>query len=62
MALTPEDVSRVKLGPLTQHTIETLRLLKDFFGVVFKITQHRDETVTLACLGSGFKNTSRQVT
>jgi RNA 3'-terminal phosphate cyclase-like protein len=62
MALTPEDVSRVKLGPLTPHTIETLRLIRDFFGVTFKLTQHPDSTVTLSCLGSGFKNTSRRVT
>ena len=37
MALCPEDASKVRLGPLSDYTIETLRLLRETLGVVFKI-------------------------
>lgn len=39
MILTAEDVSKVRFGGLTQGSIQTLRLLKDAFGVVFRITK-----------------------
>lgn len=39
MVLTPEDVSKVRFGALTPQTINSLRLLKDAFGVTFKITK-----------------------
>ena len=38
MALTPEDVSRVRIGKLSRQSVEVLRLLKDFFGIVFKLS------------------------
>ena len=38
MSLGPEDVSRVRLGALTPYAIDTLRLLRDFFGVTFQVT------------------------
>ncbi len=42
MALGPEDVSRVRLGQLSPAAVATLRLLKAFFGVTFKLaTQAR---------------------
>ena len=63
MALGPEDVSRVRLGPLTPFAIETLRLIKDFFGLVFQIeVDKEDNSLLLACRGVGFKNTSKRVT
>ena len=38
MVLTPEDVSKVRFGgSLTPQSVETLRLLRDAFGVVFKL-------------------------
>ncbi|KAL7549785.1 hypothetical protein ACHAWF_015641 [Thalassiosira exigua] len=37
MCLTPEDVSRIRLGPLSQYTIASLRLYKEAFGVEFKL-------------------------
>jgi RNA 3'-terminal phosphate cyclase-like protein len=61
MALCPEDVSKVRFGSeLTEAAIETLRLLKRFFGVVFKIEQE-NETIVLTCVGSGFENIHKMV-
>lgn len=37
MVVTPEDVNKVRFGELTDQSIRTLRLLKDAFGVTFKI-------------------------
>lgn len=63
MCLTPEDVSRVRLGPLTQYTIESLRLFKQAFGVEFKVKpDHDTKTVTLSCLGTGYRNMARSAT
>jgi hypothetical protein len=41
MVLTPEDVSKVRFGRLSVQAICTLRLLKEAFGVTFKITEER---------------------
>ncbi|KAJ1483125.1 hypothetical protein T484DRAFT_2616214 [Baffinella frigidus] len=35
--LCPEDVSRIRLGKLAPQTVRLLRLLRDIFGVVYKI-------------------------
>jgi len=37
MCLTPEDVSRIRLGPLSSYTVVSLRLFKEAFGVEFKL-------------------------
>ena len=37
MVVGPEDVSKIRVGELTDTTIMTLQLLRDAFGVVFKI-------------------------
>ncbi|KAL3931706.1 MAG: hypothetical protein SGPRY_001009 [Prymnesium sp.] len=62
MALGPEDVSRVRLGPLTPFAIDTLRLIHDFLGIAFQIEASPDGSVVLACRGVGFRNTSKRVT
>jgi len=63
MALGPEDVSRIRLGPLTPFAIETLRLIHDFFGVAFRIEADADDgSLMLACRGVGYRNTSKRVT
>lgn len=63
MALGPEDVSRVRVGQLSSHAIQTLRLVREAFGVIFKIRADRETgTVLLSCLGSGVKNISKKVT
>jgi RNA 3'-terminal phosphate cyclase-like protein len=61
MATGPEDVSQIRLGKLTDYTIEFLRHIKLFFGVTFKIEPDPEtKTVLLTCLGAGFKNLSRK--
>lgn len=37
MCLTPEDVSRIRLGPLSQYAVVSLRLYKEALGVEFKL-------------------------
>ncbi|KAL7468071.1 hypothetical protein ACHAXS_008302 [Conticribra weissflogii] len=43
MCLTPEDVSRIRLGPLSRYTVVTLRLLKEAFGVEFKLRMEEEK-------------------
>lgn len=63
MCLTPEDVSRIRLGTLTPYTIATLRLLKEAFGVEFKVqADHETKSVLLSCLGTGYRNMARAST
>lgn len=63
MCLTPEDVSRIRLGSLTQFTIESLRLFKKAFDVEFKVKpDHETKTVILTCLGTGYRNMARAST
>jgi RNA 3'-terminal phosphate cyclase-like protein len=63
MCLTPEDVSRIRLGTLSQYTIETLRLLKRGFDVEFKVTPEMEtKTVLMSCLGTGYRNMAKAST
>lgn len=48
MVLCPEDVSRVRIGELSVAGIATLRLLREFFGVIFKLHQDNPRTTALA--------------
>jgi RNA 3'-terminal phosphate cyclase-like protein len=60
MCLTPEDVSRIRVGTLTPYTIESLRLFKTALGVEFKVrADHDSKTVLLSCLGTGYRNMAR---
>lgn len=67
MCLSPEDVNKVILGQLNQQTITCLREYRDFFGVTFNIKPDesnengREGQVSLACIGSGYKNFARKV-
>ena len=63
MVMGPEDVTKVRFGPLSPAAIKLLRLLRAAFGVVFKIKDDdADGTTVLSCLGIGYKNISRRVT
>lgn len=63
MAIGPEQISRVRLGQLTPRAVQTLRVLKAFFGVVFNIQPEPDSgTVFLSTVGAGIKNISRRAT
>lgn len=35
-ALGPEEMSEVRLGPLTPHAVRTLRHIREFFNVQFR--------------------------
>ncbi|KAK3700177.1 hypothetical protein QZH41_010621 [Actinostola sp. cb2023] len=72
MAMGQADVSRVLTGPLTPYTIQFLRHLKNFTGVMFKIqTQDKDPEddsktggqtkVLLSCVGMGFTNVNKGI-
>eukprot|EP00002_Diphylleia_rotans_P005483 TRINITY_DN14633_c0_g1_i1.p1 TRINITY_DN14633_c0_g1~~TRINITY_DN14633_c0_g1_i1.p1 ORF type:complete len:359 (-),score=56.24 TRINITY_DN14633_c0_g1_i1:238-1314(-) len=62
MVLCPEDVSKIRFGKLTEYSVEFLRLLREFFGVTFKVvTDPETKTVLLTCMGIGFKNLSKKV-
>jgi RNA 3'-terminal phosphate cyclase-like protein len=43
MALASEDVSRVRIGELSQQGMATLRLLKTFFGITFRLKPERND-------------------
>jgi RNA 3'-terminal phosphate cyclase-like protein len=63
MCLGPEDVSRIRVGTLSQYSIVSLRLLKTAFDVEFKVRGDTDsKTVVLSCLGSGYRNMARAST
>jgi len=63
MCLCPEDVSKIRLGPLSDYTIQFVRHLQDFFGVVFKIVPDSEtKTVSFSCVGVGYKNVARKIT
>lgn len=68
MALAPMDVSRLLIGPPTEHTVHFMRHMRDFFDVVYKITRQKssdeertgsDEKYILSCVGVGFTNLSK---
>lgn len=63
MALTPEDVSRIRVGTLSQYSMESLRLIKRAFDVEFKVTPDMEtKTVLLSCLGTGYRNMAKAST
>ncbi|KAJ3028781.1 UNVERIFIED_CONTAM: rRNA-processing endoribonuclease [Siphonaria sp. JEL0065] len=78
LALGPEDVGKVRVGALTPFSIQLLRDLKLFLGVVFKIGEEPQEEATdeegnrqytslkgavvLTCLGTGYVNVNKNVT
>jgi RNA 3'-terminal phosphate cyclase-like protein len=62
MALSSEDLSKIRIGKLTPYTIEYLRNILKFFKVKFNIEPDPEsKTVLLSCIGSGFLNYSRQL-
>lgn len=63
MALASEDVSRIRVGTLSEYSIATLRLLKQALGVEFKVKADLEtNTVLLSCLGTGYRNMARAST
>lgn len=63
MCLTPEDISRIRVGTLSQYTIESMRLFKDALGVEFRVKPDQSsKTVLLSCLGTGYRNMAKAST
>jgi RNA 3'-terminal phosphate cyclase-like protein len=63
MCLTPEDVSRIRVGTLSQYSVKSLRLFKTALGVEFKVKPDLEsKTVLLSCLGTGYRNMARAAT
>ncbi|KAI9115444.1 hypothetical protein K1719_013763 [Acacia pycnantha] len=61
-ALCPQDVSKIRVGQLSQHGIETLRNISEFLDLKFVIKPDpKTHTVILECIGSGLKNLSRKL-
>ena len=62
MILCDEEVSRLRVGKLSGFSMQLLRDLRRFFGVVFKIEEDTaTDTVVLTCLGLGFNNLARRL-
>ncbi|CAI5465357.1 unnamed protein product [Closterium sp. Yama58-4] len=62
-ALCPEELCRVRVGPLTPHTVDALRDMRALLGVQFDIRPDETTgTVFLSCIGSGHKNLAIPVT
>ncbi|KAI9115482.1 hypothetical protein K1719_013801 [Acacia pycnantha] len=61
-ALCPQDVSKIRVGQLSQHGIETMRNISEFLDLKFIIKPDpKTHTVILICTGSGLKNLSRKL-
>lgn len=61
MALGPEDVSRIRIGRISQYTIEWLQLLRDFFGVTMHIKPDPgSKSLVVTCRGVGYSNVARR--
>jgi RNA 3'-terminal phosphate cyclase-like protein len=61
MVLCSEDVSKVRLGKLTEFTIQIFRDIKTIFGVQFNVKTDGD-TVLASCIGAGFANFNKKAT
>lgn len=75
MALGPKSVSKVTVGPLSQYSIRFLQLLREFFGITFKLDTFKEDKdvedeeidegaspkVVLTCVGIGYSNISKRV-
>ena len=75
MALGSKSVNKVVVGPLSQYSISFLQMLREFFGVTFKLDtfqEAKDEEdedddegasprVVLTCVGIGYSNISKRV-
>ena len=62
-ALGPQEISTVRLGPLTPYAVTMLRHIRDILGITFSIKpEGQSQTLFLSCIGSGLRNTAKRVT
>lgn len=61
-AMCPEDICKVRSGPLTPQGMQMLRDIKEIVGVQFNLRPDpASGTVLLSCVGSGLRNLSRKI-
>ena len=61
MALTPEVVSRVRVGRLSSWGVDVLRLVDAFFSVRMDLqADEASDTVLVTAMGSGYQNLNRR--
>ncbi|KAL6960710.1 hypothetical protein U1Q18_038473 [Sarracenia purpurea var. burkii] len=61
-ALCAPDVSKVRVGKLSPHGIESLRNIREFLGFEFVLKEDPETgTVVAKCVGCGLKNLARKV-
>lgn len=70
MLMCPEDVCKTVFGKeLTENTISLLQMIREVFGVTFKLKPQVKEGeskemsggIVVSCLGLGAKNMARRV-
>lgn len=62
MAFSERKTSQAKLGRVSPFTIECLRILKEFFGVIFEIEESETDGMAIfSVLGLGLQNYARIV-
>jgi len=64
MAFSPEEISRLSIGVVTQAGIKVLREIKRYTGVEMKIEKGEGENggVKVTAMGIGLKNSAKKVT
>jgi len=70
MGLTPPDVSKMVMGPLSPYTVNCLRHVRDFMDLTFKLETHLNpdeedlklgaDKVMLTCVGVGYTNLNKK--
>lgn len=62
MALTVDNVNKVCLAHVHDRDEETMRSIKDFIGVSFKLaSQPGEKSVVVSCIGSGHLNFNQRM-
>ncbi|GAB1605437.1 RNA 3'-terminal phosphate cyclase-like protein [Argonauta hians] len=72
MVLGSQDVSKLQVGQLTPYTIGVMRLIRDFFKVMFKVEEMKenfgdeelktgDKKLLLTCVGVTYTNVSKPI-
>ena len=70
MGLTPPDVSKMVMGPLSPYTVNCLRHVRDLMDLTFKLETHANpdeedlklgaDKVMLTCVGVGYTNLNKK--
>ncbi|KAB0790286.1 hypothetical protein PPYR_15375 [Photinus pyralis] len=69
MALSRNDVSKIMVGPLSNHTISFLRHLREFFGLTFHLEHcigdddsegRGSDKIHMTCVGIGYSNLNKR--